>query len=87
MIPSIGYKRVRENQKGDQVVLMRISGMPAGEFFESGTNFNDSDYSTIDAGVSFVASNGKQAYIQYSTAIGWKGFDRNTINLGARFEF
>ncbi len=87
LIPSFGYTLVRENQRGDQSVFMRVSGMPAGEFFESATNFNDSDYSRMDAGLSFIASNGKQGFIQYSKAIGWEGFDRSTINLGARFEF
>ena len=66
---------------------MRISGMPAGEFFESPTSFNDSDYSMLDLGLSFVSSNGKQAFIQYSKALGWEGFDKHTLNLGARFEF
>ncbi len=87
LIPSLGYTLIQENQKGDEFILMRISGMPAGEFFESSTAFNDDKYSTLDLGVSFVASNGKQAFIQYSKALGWDGFDRNTINLGARFEF
>ncbi|MCF6318469.1 MAG: autotransporter outer membrane beta-barrel domain-containing protein [Proteobacteria bacterium] len=87
LIPSLGYTLVQENQKGDEFILMRISGMPAGEFFESSTGFNDDNYSTLDLGVSFVVANGKQAFIQYSKALGWDGFDRNTINLGARFEF
>ena len=87
LIPSLGYKLIHENQNGDEFILMRISGMPTGEFFESETSFNDGDYSTLDLGLTFVSSNGKQAFIQYSEAIGWEGFDRKTINLGARFEF
>jgi outer membrane lipase/esterase len=87
LIPSMGYTFVHENQNGDDVVLMRVSGMPAGEFFESETSFNDGDYGLLDIGLSFVASNGKQAFIQYSQALGWEGFDKHTLNLGARFEF
>jgi hypothetical protein len=66
---------------------MRVSNMPAGEFFESETGFNDNNYSMLDLGLSFVTSNGKQAFIQYSKALGWEGFDKRSINLGARFEF
>lgn len=87
LIPSLGYTLIHENQNGDEVILMRISGMPAGEFFESPTSFNDGDYSMVDLGLTFVSSNGKQAFIQYSKAVGWEGFDKNTVNLGARFEF
>jgi uncharacterized protein with beta-barrel porin domain len=87
LIPSMGYQFVHENQNGDDVVLMRVTGMPSGECFESSTSFNDGDYSLLDIGLSFVASNGKQAFIQYSKAIGWEGFDKNTLNIGARFEF
>jgi uncharacterized protein with beta-barrel porin domain len=87
LIPSIGYHYIHENQSGDDVILMRVANMPAGEFFESPTGFNDNDYSTLDLGLTFVTSNGKQAFIQYSKAIGWEGFDKQTINLGARFEF
>lgn len=86
LIPSFNYNFVNENQNSD-VVFMRISGMPAGEFFESPVNFNDDSYSTARIGLTFVAAHGKQAYIQYSKVIGWQGFNRNTIALGARFEF
>jgi uncharacterized protein with beta-barrel porin domain len=87
LIPSIGYQYIHENQTGDDVILMRVSNMPAGEFFESETGFNDNNYSMLDLGLSFVTSNGKQAFIQYSKALGWEGFDKRSINLGARFEF
>ncbi len=86
LIPSFNYNFIKENQNSD-VVLMRISGMPAGEFFESPVNFNDDSYSTARIGLTFVAAHGRQAYIQYSKVLGWQGFDRNTIALGARFEF
>lgn len=87
LIPSVGYQLIHENQNGDNVILMRISGMPNGEFFEVGTDFNDGDYSTAQVGLTFVSSRGKQAYLQYSKVFGWDGFDRYTLNLGARFEF
>ncbi len=86
LIPSVNYSFINESQNSE-VVLMRISGMPAGEFFESPVNFNDDSYSTARIGLTFVAAHGKQAYIQYSKVFGWQGFDRNTIALGARFEF
>lgn len=87
LIPSLGYTFIHENQNGDEFVLMRVSGMPAGEFFESPTQFNDSDYSTLNLGLTFVASNGKQFYMQYTEAFGWEGFDKYNFSLGARFEF
>ena len=87
LIPSFGYELIHENQNGDEFILMRVSGMPAGEFFEVPTSFNDGDYSSAHLGLTFVAANGKQAYIQYSKVFGWDGFDRQTLNLGARFEF
>jgi len=87
LIPSLGYTFIHENQNGDEFVLMRVSGMPAGEFFESPTQFNDGDYSSLNLGLTFVASNGKQFYMQYSEAFGWEGFDKYNFSLGARFEF
>jgi uncharacterized protein YhjY with autotransporter beta-barrel domain len=87
LIPSLGYTRVHENQNGDEFIFMRISGMPPGEFFESPTQFNDGDYSLLDLGLTLLGSNGKQGFIQYSKALGWDGFNRYTVNLGARFEF
>jgi uncharacterized protein YhjY with autotransporter beta-barrel domain len=86
LIPSIGYQYITENQNND-LVFMRISGMPAGEFFESPTGFNDDTYSTGQVGLVFVGANGKQAFLQYSKVFGWDGFDRYTVSLGARFEF
>lgn len=86
LIPSIGYQYITENQNND-LVFMRISGMPPGEFFEAPTGFNDDTYSTGQAGLVFVGSHGKQAFIQYSKVFGWDGFDRYTVSLGARFEF
>ena len=87
LIPSAGYQFIHENQNGDEFILMRISGMPPGEFFEASTEFNDADYSSASLGLTYVSSNGKQAFIQYSEVFGWDGFDRGTLNLGARFEF
>ena len=87
IIPSAGYQYIHENQHGDDFILMRISGMPAGEFFQVSTDFNDNDYSSANIGLTFVGSNGKQAYLQYAEVFGWDGFDRGTLNLGARFEF
>ncbi len=86
LIPSFNYNFINENQNSD-VVLMRISGMPAGEFFETPVNFNDSSYSTAKIGLTFVAAHGRQVYLQYSKVFGWQGFNRDTIALGARFEF
>ena len=87
LIPSVGYQYIHENQSGDDFILMRISGMPPGEFFQASTGFNDENYSTANLGLTYVSSNGKQAFIQYSEVFGWEGFDRGTLNLGARFEF
>jgi uncharacterized protein with beta-barrel porin domain len=87
LIPSVGYEFIHENQNGDQFVLMRIAGMPAGEFFRADTNFNDTDYSSANAGVTYIMANGKQAFIQYSKVFGFDGLDRYNVNLGARFEF
>ncbi len=87
LIPSVGYQFIHENQNGDDFILMRISGMPPGEFFEVSTEFNDADYSSANLGLTYVSSNGKQAFIQYAEVFGWDGFDRGTLNLGARFEF
>ena len=87
LIPAFSYHFVHENQFSDNVVLMRVSGMPPGEFFEAPTNFNDSNYSTAHLGLTYVKSGGQQFYIRYSRVFGWEGFDRQSFNLGARFEF
>ena len=86
LIPSFGYEYINENQN-KSVVLMRVSGMPSGEFFESPVNFNDDSYSKARLGLTFVARNGKQAYLQYTHVFSWEGFSIDSLNLGARFEF
>ncbi|MFK8010843.1 MAG: autotransporter outer membrane beta-barrel domain-containing protein [Marinicellaceae bacterium] len=87
LIPSMGYSYINENQDGDDFIKMRVSGMPPGEFFLVETGFNDENYSTAHLGLTFVSSRGKQAFIQYSEVFGWEGFDRSSLNFGARFEF
>jgi uncharacterized protein with beta-barrel porin domain len=86
-VPYLGLNYSHENQTGDKFIFMRISGMPAGEFFNAETGFNDSNYGNTNIGFSFVSSNGKQAFLQYSQVFGWEGVDRYTVNLGLRFEF
>jgi uncharacterized protein YhjY with autotransporter beta-barrel domain len=87
LIPSIGYEAIHENQNGDDFVLMRISGMPAGEFFRVATDFNDNDYNSGNIGVVYVGEHGKQAYLQYSKSFSRDGFNKSTLSVGARFEF
>jgi len=87
LIPALGYELINENQNGNEFILMRISGMPEGEFFEVASNFNDSNYSSANASLTFVSANGKQFYLRYSEVFGWQGFNRYTLNIGARFEF
>ena len=87
LIPSMGYSYINESQNGDDFIKMRVSGMPPGEFFLVETGFNDENYSSVNLGLAFVSSGGKQAFIQYSEVFGWDGFDRGTLSLGARFEF
>jgi hypothetical protein len=66
---------------------MRVSGMPAGEFFNAATKFTDSSYGSINASLTFVASGNKQGYIQYTKTLNSQEFNRYSVNIGARFQF
>lgn len=50
-------------------------------------NFVDSDYNLANIALTFVGSQNKQAFIQYSKVFNWNEIDQYNINLGARFEF
>ena len=48
---------------------------------------SDSSYGALGLGMVYVGPNGVQAYVNYRTVFGYDDFERDTINLGARFEF
>lgn len=87
LIPSFGVSFIHENQNNDNNMYMRVDGMPIDEFFETDMNFVDSDYNLANIALTFVGSQNKQAFIQYSKVFNWNEIDQYNINLGARFEF
>jgi uncharacterized repeat protein (TIGR01451 family) len=47
----------------------------------------DSAFGNVGLGIVYISANGKQAYLNYRRVLGYEGFSRGTINLGARFDF
>ena len=76
-----------ENRGDDLAVTGRFSGTNGSEAFRFVAPETDSNYGALGLGFVFIGANGVQAYVNYRTVFGYEDFDRDTLNLGARFEF
>ena len=85
------------NMSGGATVTFRDLTIQGGSAVDNGTNGSeafrfvapetDSNYGALGLGFVFIGANGVQAYVNYRTVFGYEDFDRDTLNLGARFEF
>ncbi len=76
-----------ENRGDDLAVTGRFANAGGTQSFRFISPETDSNYGALGLGFVFIGANGVQAYVNYRTVFGYEDFDRNTLNLGARFEF
>lgn len=74
--------------RGDELAVTgRFASTNGSEAFRYVSPDTDSNYGALGLGFVFIGANGVQAYINYRTVFGYEDFDRDTVNVGARFEF
>lgn len=86
LTPQLSLSFNHEDQDEDLTVIARFAN-GGSEAFRLTTPPTDSSYGALGLGMVYVGPNGVQAYLNYRTVFGYDDFDRDTINLGARFEF
>jgi outer membrane autotransporter protein/uncharacterized repeat protein (TIGR01451 family) len=80
---SYGY----ETQNADFSLNARLASVAATQSFTVRAQDPDKSFGNVGLGLVYVTSNGKQAYINYRKLFSNSDISRDTINLGARFEF
>ena len=74
--------------RGDELAVTgRFASTNGNQAFRFVSPETDSNYGALGLGLVFVGANGVQAYVNYRTVFGYDDFSRDTLNLGARFEF
>jgi outer membrane autotransporter protein/uncharacterized repeat protein (TIGR01451 family) len=86
LTPQLSLSFNHEDQDEDLTVIARFAD-GGSEPFRLVTPPTDSSYGALGLGMVYVGPNGVQAYLNYRTVFGYDDFERDTINLGARFEF
>jgi outer membrane autotransporter protein len=86
LTPQLSLSFNHESQDEDLTVIARFAD-GGSQAFRLDNPATDSSYGALGLGMVYVGPNGVQAYVNYRTVFGYEDFDRDTINLGARFEF
>ncbi|HFC29608.1 MAG TPA: autotransporter domain-containing protein, partial [Oceanospirillales bacterium] len=85
--PQLDFDYNYESLNDGTNIEARFIEAPDDEIFIIETDSPDRTYGSAGLGIVYISANGKQAYINYRSTIGLKGFTQGTFNLGARFEF
>ncbi len=86
LTPNLSLSFNHESQDEDLTVIARFADGGT-QPFRLENPATDSTYGALGLGMVYVGPNGVQAYLNYRTVFGYDDFSRDTINLGARFEF
>lgn len=86
LTPTMSLSFNHESNDEDLAVIARFAS-GGSQSFRFDAPDSDSSYGALGLGMVYVGPNGVQAYVNYRTVFGYDDFDRDTINLGARFEF
>jgi outer membrane autotransporter protein len=88
LAPQFDLSYGNESKNADFALNARLVGTTsAGQNFVVRAQDADKSYGNVGIGFVYVTSNGKQAYLNYRRLFANDSIDRDTINLGARFEF
>lgn len=85
--PQFDFNVHHEFKNDGMTVEARLIGARPDEIFFLRGDAPDRDYASMGLGLVWVGAQGRQAYLTYRTLFGLDRTERNTINLGARFEF
>jgi len=85
--PQFDLSLNRESKGDARAIDARLAGARAATPFAVVTDDEDSSFGNAGIGFVYVGPNGRQAYISYRRLFGSDTLTRDSINLGARFEF
>lgn len=85
--PQFDLNLHHEFRNNGMAVEARLIGQRPDEIFFLRGDAPDRDYASAGLGLVYVGAQGRQAYLTWRTLFGLDKTERNTINLGARFEF
>jgi outer membrane autotransporter protein len=87
LAPQFDLSFASESRNSDFAVAAQLLGVDAANAFNVRDDEPDKSYGSLGLGLVYVTANGKQAYISYRTLFGNDTLDRDSLNLGARFDF
>ena len=87
LAPQFDVSMTRETQNDDFGLGARFANVTTTRSFRVIADQTDKSFGNVGLGFVYVAANGKQAYVSYRRLLGNDSIDRDSINLGARFEF
>lgn len=87
LAPQFDLSMTRETQNDDFGLGARFANVTTTRSFRVIADQTDKSFGNVGLGFVYVTANGKQAYVSYRRLLGNDSIDRDSINLGARFEF
>ncbi len=87
LMPQIGVEWTHEFEDGAESINGYLLGDSTQTYFFLPTDASDSDYFTVDLGVSALFANGKTVFVNYSGLLGYSNLDSHQISAGMRLEF
>jgi outer membrane autotransporter protein/uncharacterized repeat protein (TIGR01451 family) len=86
-VPQFDLSFTRESENDDFGVSARFANISTQRAFTIVSDEADRSFGNAGLGFVYVGANGRQAYLTYRSLLGNDTLDRDSINLGARFEF
>jgi outer membrane autotransporter protein/uncharacterized repeat protein (TIGR01451 family) len=87
LVPQFDLSLSSESRDASYALNARLNSVAANQGFVVRSEEADSSFGNVGLGLVYATSNGKQAYLNYRRLFGNDQVERDTINLGARFEF
>jgi outer membrane lipase/esterase len=88
IVPQFDLGYSYESRNADFALTARLLGANASsQPFTVRADDPDKGFGNVGVGFVYVAANGRQAYLNYRRLFANDSLSRDTINLGARFEF
>lgn len=85
--PQFDLNLHHEFKNNGMAIEAQLIGQRPDEIFFLRGDSPDRDYASAGLGMVWVGAQGRQAYITWRTLFGLERTERNSINVGARFEF
>lgn len=86
LLPQFNVEYVHEFENDNDAIAGRFLGDPSGTTFFLPTDEPDRNYVNLSVGASAVFAEGRSAFIQYQTLLGYEDLESHAIGVGLRIE-